>query len=180
VKDHPLLFTDEMVRAILAGVKTETRRVPAGRYEHWKPGDRIWVREAWNVWALTQGGLYLEDHPYPSIPDSYCSSRFCLDYRARKVSDGPWRPSIHMPKWAARLWLEIVEVRREPLQAIGVSAIKAEGVVLLDSPPRTLYLKRFAAIWNAINASRGYPWGANPDVAVIRFRRAGDDGEGGG
>ncbi len=158
MKEKPIIFSTEMVRAILEGRKTQTRRVvkpqpPEGETVHvaysetWgvkcpygKPGDQLWVRETWNGTKNT--GFYYRADP------GTCA--------------GKWKPSIHMPRHASRMYLGIINVRIEPLQYITVREAKAEGVE---------NLWEFVKLWDTINAKRGYPWIMNPWVWVVEFRR---------
>jgi hypothetical protein len=148
MSERPILFSGPMVRAILAGTKTQTRRVvkllegfePSGSTMHWphaqkragvtvplkcpygQPGDRLWVRETWAP-------------VFKRVPHS----NGCL-YRAdddgRQINprsmDGKWKPSIHMPRWASRLTLEMTSVRVEQLKDISEEDAKAEGAVFTD------------------------------------------------
>jgi hypothetical protein len=213
MKEYPILFSSEMVRAILDGRKTMTRRVikpqpeahtmqvlplgnglylpswsgrnvsesPTGRpmkCPYGQPGDRLWVREAW----------YYEEHMYdvnagePDLPGGRYSRR--LVYRASYpdypvtigVGKHGWRPSIHMPRWASRITLEIEEIRVERLQEITEEDARAEGVeALRGSFPigeqrLTIHQHAFAYLWGSIN-SKKYPWDSNPYVWVIKFKR---------
>ncbi len=134
-----MIFNGEMVRAILDGGKTQTRRlvkVPhidrdamcelsgnelagelsAGNYRnspHGKPGDRIWVRETWARYNIDQDS---HDMAYRATPP------------ADWPEEGRWRPSIHMPRWASRLTLEITDVRVEKLDKISEEDAIAEGM----------------------------------------------------
>jgi hypothetical protein len=189
VKESPILFSGSMVRAILAGTKTQTRRIvnpqpiadamwSGGFYLQSKavntalktfndargaplqgdptpcpygaPGDRLWVRESWQSHIGTYG---------ESLVYAY---RATDDERA-----GPWRPSIHMPRAAARITLEVTDVRVERLQAISEADAVAEGI------DPVLYRKSAQAgyrdLWEAING-RG-TWGNNPWVWVVEFKR---------
>lgn len=150
--ERPILFSAPMVRAILAGTKTQTRRVLKG-VQPWgvrdgkpewaiadsaptcpygKPGDRLWVRETWYCDDYrVQRGPYLK--PADMELDE-ARSDGTLIYRA-SCGDRPyeaeqpvWRPAIHMPRWASRLTLEITGVRAERLQAISQEDARAEGV----------------------------------------------------
>ena len=187
MKERPILFSGPMVRAILDGRKTMTRRVVrlrAGEIAHeggdgrlhavanttWGdcierviqcpygvPGDMLWVRETWasDVDGCPAGLGYRADH---------------LDPRG----DGPanpmrWRPSIHMPRWASRLTLEITAVRVERLQDISEADARAEGCPA--ECPDGNAVDWFSGIWDGINAERGYPWSSNPWVWVIGFER---------
>ena len=201
MKEHPILFNGEMVRAVLGGRKTQTRRVilpqptkqdgktwlaligdnaymysgqkPNGEFwqmpifkcPYGQPGDRLWVRETWRE----VGSAMMSDD---SIPKLKCDVRYCAD----DPLDGPWRPSIHMPRWASRITLEVVAVRVERVQDITEADARAEGVTLrYDDPNRVdrrcpKYAEAFHTLWDSINASRGYGWDANPFVWVVEFQ----------
>jgi hypothetical protein len=157
--DRPILFSAPMVRALLDGRKTQTRRIikPRGKHpslfndgwtdsyildpgnEDWrqkdipiKLGDRLWVRETWQ--ALTFGD-------YQPTKQEPCEIRFaatdpCADLDA-EARGYPWRPSIFMPRWASRLTLTVTDVRVERLQDIsGVDAI-AEGAEITSEQTMT-------------------------------------------
>lgn len=176
-----ILFNGEMVRAILEGRKTQTRRVLRGTEKpcpYGKPGDELWVRETWQAWVRCsyeydewepidrecRGGRtweqYLED----------CGNPNAIEYRATSKSLGPWTPAIHMPRWASRITLEIESVRVERVQAISKADAIAEGFErepALPIDPRDW----FRVLWDSINASRGFGWDENPYVFAITFRR---------
>lgn len=178
MKERPILFNGAMVRAILSGAKTQTRRVakPKRSMEpmsdecpYGQPGDRMWVRETWtNAWDE------LKNHW--SDPERY-------HYRADGIEvahvDGmersPWIPSIHMPRRACRLVLEITAVRVERLQAISEADAIAEGATAWageqNTPIRDLDTGderiAFMAMWNCA----GGDWDSNPWVWVIEFKR---------
>ncbi len=197
--ERPILFSGPMVRAILAGRKTQTRRVvklnprvSVSFSEHLLeqgvlpvcpygvPGDRLWVREtfAWNDPEFEEQDR--EDAVgRPQDPDG----RWCW-YRATDGEiDGPWTPSIHMPRWASRLTLGVKAVRVERLQDINEDDAKAEGVeayasigpdqrvpgpgfnraLLRDQPHRL----PFADFWRSINGEDA--WEQNPWVWVVEF-----------
>jgi len=199
MKEHPRTFSAEMVRALLAGSKTETRRVIrpqpeirggyvygmrcAGgehflRREPWhfdarspKPGDRLWVRE---THAIVGG----PDSPHPRVIYRATETDWCA---------GSWRPSIHMPRWASRITLEVTAVRAELLQEITEQDARVEGaeMYVMGHGPITdmdlavepgywsdqLYRTGFRSLWYSINAKRGYEWDANPWVRVETFRK---------
>jgi hypothetical protein len=208
VRERPILFSGPMVRAILDDRKTQTRRVivhpknpPSGytdcgfgfwptvdpthatwcgpdypdgaedevRNPFGAPGDRLWVREAFDhIWTDGERGwhnVYRADGDPAYLP------------RGERMR---WRPSIHMPRAASRLTLEVTGVRVERVQAITEDDARAEGVapawldvngedVNAHAPPT--HVQGFAKLWNALNASRGYGWDANPWVWVVAFRR---------
>lgn len=197
-RERPILFSGEMVRAILEGCKTQTRRVIKPReiermeYKErltWtfnlpkftkhcpygSDGSRLWVRETWA----------------PLSPDEYwrpieqCNIEYRADTphakypgewpeeEARGNDEAPkWRPSIFMPRWASRITLEITNVRVQRLFDISQEDAQAEGVSI--EATRTLtHVGAFAITWDAINKKRGYGWegGTNPWVWVITFKQ---------
>jgi hypothetical protein len=188
MSERPVLFSGEMVRAILEGRKTQTRRVvllPKTRQQplyqpthqgggmwadshclpfrcpYGEPGDLLWVRETWFNPDYEACGTKTNEMSY---------------YRATDVSDEwSWRPSIHMPKWAARLWLRVTDVRVERLQDISEEDARAEASVKRQL--KTNYgggnsaTWHFRRLWDSINAKRGYGWDTNPWVWVVSFER---------
>jgi hypothetical protein len=222
MKERPILFSAPMVRAILDGRKTQTRRVvkdvPAwctewgytaftpkgsisarGQYEdnvgekffrlkYGARGDRLWVKEThlldppddgtWGYCAYTDGKI----HNRSEIPHRFRNPHHVL-YRAtwQGQDNLRWMPSIHMPRWASRITLEITGVRVERLQEIDDRDAAKEGVGLLlaDDMPKhsraiTEAMKEsraaaFRVLWESINGTES--WAANPWVRVIEFRK---------
>lgn len=189
MKERGMIFNGEMVRAILDGRKTQTRR-PANpstanlldlqeQYPHKKyniscpfgaVGDRIWVRETWARYNIDQDS---HDMAYRATPP------------ADWPEEGRWRPSIHMPRWASRLMLEITGVRVERLNSISQEDAQAEGMELTGWRPTysdpdsggevwTPY-DNFAQLWESIYGEES--WKANPWVWVIEFKVASPEGE---
>lgn len=212
MKERGMIFNGEMVRALLSGRKTQTRRPIKWKQtrfteigeredgskwpwsedaEHacdfWHPcpfgavGDRIWVRETWARYNIDQNS-----HD--------------IAYRATTPEDWPeegrWRPSIHMPRWASRILLEITNVRVERLNAISEEDAQREGVhtevwdqtvVARNYAARDeffqfwsedmphyvemnqLYRSSFRSLWESIYGAEN--WLANPWVWVIEFKR---------
>ena len=183
MKTRPILFSAPMVRALLAGTKTQTRRISklnaAGRVtfggRNWhcadpaaslacpygRPGDRLWA--------------------FMSEPARYKTPAHCL-YRADGAtcpdfinSDDElvarWCPSIHMPRWASRIMLEITDVRSERLHAISESDAIAEGAVwaACGSPQEGSHIAGYAQIWESINGVDS--WNKNPWVWAVSFKR---------
>lgn len=203
MKERPILFSGPMVKAILDGRKTQTRRVVKHKNDWYmeggmswpefesyvyaedgikvpcpygQPGDRLWVRETWAPLAVSSKGAY---------------------YRAdiEEPKSGAWKPSIHMPRWASRITLEITGIRVERLQEIGrddafaegLSAITKDGKLIkygitdrdglpgnddygwhwskFEVDARLAYRK----LWESINGPGS--WDANPLVWVVEFRR---------
>lgn len=177
MKERPILFSGEMVRAILDGRKTQTRRVVkppppsnsggtseifalAKQCPYGQPGDWLWVRETWAP-AATEG--------YDKRDDGGL-----IWYRAtdERVCMGPWRPSIFMPRQVSRIMLEITDVRVERLQDITEEDAKAEGVAAWhDTANGTVYRPEFEMLWDSINGKRGYGWDMNPWIWVIEFKK---------
>lgn len=166
MKEHPILFNGAMVRAVLAGVKTQTRRLDL-RWLKVKAGDRIWVRETW--------------HPCDGGPI------FAADYLAEedpKVAAGVerWYPSIHIRRDDSRIDLEATEdARAEVLEEISEADAKAEGVAPefeVDfgafahgkALPASTYVLGFKHAWDRINGKRAR-WGSAPTVARVAFKR---------
>ncbi len=167
------------------------RRCPYG--EKWNlsenikynPPSRLWARETWKI-----GGIFSDKVKivYRASINGPMTSAYEY-YHPRNLSSlsslhNKWRPSIHMPRWASRITLEIVNVRVERVQEITERDIIKEGITStysydqfekpLPNPVRTrsmLRLSNMIALWDAINAKRGFGWDANPWVWVIGFQR---------
>lgn len=253
MKEFPLLFTAEMVRAYLEGRKTQTRRIPtpynstidgptcnlklwktldwtratpdpgpspAGNpgpywkvpstlgtthrvYCRYQVGDRLWGKEtiALETWTReygdvppipkdrphfhNKGGENEWDGEYWEWPHYRATDPEPeLDYgwgdTCAKCEDGDphahWIPSIHMPKWAGRIDLEVVSITAQRLHRMGEISAKAEGVTpkpVLSVPrggePYDSYCEAYADLWDKINGKRGFGWDKNPPVWVIEF-----------
>ncbi|WJP92838.1 ASCH domain-containing protein [Klebsiella variicola] len=204
MKERGMIFNGEMVRAILDGRKTQTRRIMKVQpSEDFTPmnmaletdykarwytpgvvdkdgylqpaskkvfgvsnenegyscpfgavGDRIWVRETWARYNIDQNS-----HD--------------IAYRATTPADWPeegrWRPSIHMPRWASRILLEITNVRVERLKSISDGDAIREGCSTADMKSGDCVADVFARLWASIYGSDS--WNANPWVWVIEFKR---------
>ncbi|HEI9848862.1 TPA: hypothetical protein SLN67_001871 [Serratia marcescens] len=233
MKERPVIFNGEMVRAILDGRKTQTRRlVPEWQRPKYYPenddephynwmavaqsdrrwgygvfgeteeacakelstmapcpfgnaGDRLWVRETFAAfdadWKHPGKPHDLKDGPWPNVV--YPAS-------VAKIPDGTCRQSIHMPRWASRITLEITAVRVERLNDISEEDAKAEGVRAIENnfgngPAYCDYLlpnlddaaewynrasDSFKSLWKSIYGAES--WRANPWVWVIEFKRA--------
>lgn len=206
MREHPILFSGEMVRAILEGRKTQTRRIvrpqpPDGMtingcpwvksgwalhendgrvctckqvpYHYGFPGETLWVREKWN--AQTQSGKWW--HEVKRDDRQLLNWAWTNPVEPVFESTPPrWLPSIHMPREASRITLEIIDVHVERVQEICIHDVWAEGIKAQD----VLHLSRgqkpsdiintFATLWNVINDHRGYGWDINPWVWVIGFK----------
>ncbi|EPD35865.1 MULTISPECIES: hypothetical protein [Delftia] len=183
MKERPILFSAPMVLALLAGTKTQTRRVAkefAGRDDLDKilrrfpnqngcpygvPGDRLWVRESWAPNSGSAGGfLYRADHGSAS---SY--HRIDLKTGVWTHAASRWRPSIHMPRSASRITLEITGVRVERLQDISDPDALAEGCSHNDMLHGDRLASVYARLWEKINGPGS--WAKNPYVWVVEFKR---------
>lgn len=193
MKERPIIFSGLMVRAILDGRKTQTRRVlPHGKYRldlvapadggpsrcpFGQPGDRLWVREAHAVvprtaYARSEG---VEQVLRPDDDHDACVFREGWE-RSRP---GRWRPSIHMPRWASRISLEIVGVRVERLKDISEDDAMAEGIqpfgdgngFHVEDGRHYMSSAResYRSLWEQINGAGS--WDANPFVWAVEFRR---------
>lgn len=168
----PILFNTEMVRAILDGRKTQTRRIikPKPTNPRWnnvgwlgwddghgyrmkppcEPGVVLWVRETWN-------GDWCDHYIYKADGGSVVSAGYDKEPR--------WHPSIHMPREAARIFLRVTDVRVERLQDIDVDGVVAEGLEIGAE---------FDELWNRTLSKSDramFGWDANPWVWVIDFER---------
>lgn len=182
----PILFNTEMVRAILDGRKTCTRRIikaekvdnvlnsPARKSNpnipdaqfikclvdmKYEPGDILYVRETWK--KAPNGYYYYENWQRDDIADVT-----------------KWKPSIHMPKEAARIWLRVTDVRVERLQDITIDEIRKEGLEsrfdVKDKFSDGIARGRFLELWDSTIKKPDidrYGWDANPWVWVVEFER---------
>ncbi|QHA71131.1 hypothetical protein [Proteus mirabilis] len=227
MKEHGIIFNAEMVRAILDGRKTQTRRVMNNQpctlsgetisvqqddfnfrwvgdlhndTSGWftcplgKVGDRLWVRETWSVVSheFDDDGLmidYVPDRPTKDVREmpyghgyytghviysadgdfTWGDDDGCIDGRSC------WKPSIHMPRWASRITLEITDVRVERLQSISEADAKAEGFDNSQSDATNSIgwfekpIRAFRRIWENIYGDGG--WNNNHWVWVIEFKK---------
>ena len=196
MKERPILFSTPMVKAILAGNKTQTRRIC--KHQHWshselidvnkniilqkvyqrevsctygQPGDVLWVREKFMI--DIGGGIH------------YCASE-----KYSRIDR--WKPSIHLPKSAARIWLQIESIRVERLQDISERDAVKEGILSYedpiigsrykdymadasgyghpdeDYPTVTSAIDSFKSLWQFINGEDS--WNSNPWVWAITFK----------
>lgn len=178
-RERPILFNGPMVRAILDGRKTQTRRVCKGQRElssahdfqidrcpYGQPGDRLWVREAWRTADHF-------DHLAPSKLETWAPLKFA----AGGAPIGAWagygyggkiRPGIHMPRWASRITLEVTGVRVDRLQDMSRDDAMEEGCPSLNMVVGNTR-QWYADLWDSINGAGA--WAANPWVWVVEFRR---------
>lgn len=135
-----------------------------------RAGDRLWVREAWALVPATayRASVGVVQTVNPLDQDDAAIYRAGWD---RSEPGVRWRPSIHMPRWASRILLEITDVRVERVRDVSEADALAEGVLpdgRAGADPHKYTFKRF---WDQINAKRGYGWAVDPWVWVISFRR---------
>jgi len=207
-KEIPILFSTPMVQAIIDGRKTETRRVMKPQplllvykntlcVDSWnnyasdieddyktykcpygKPGDVLWVRESFN-------------RDYPTKQIYFKASWETLPEWLKEVANEhgfgalEWKPSIHMPKAAARIWLQVEEIRVERLQDITEESAIAEGIIDYEDGTYKNYFTQkglreqdgvdcilakgsFQSLWCSINGLES--WDANPWVWVVKFK----------
>lgn len=204
----PILFNTDMVKAILEGRKTATRRLikpqPTKNMIHklgfcvdgdkkdigkfgfgshecgghvryvkppYLPGDVLYVRETWVDWSCAE----CEDECVADNGSGYCDAPKYLYRATHETTDKGWKPSIHMPKEAARIFLKVKDVRVERLQEIDDKGAYMEGA----GEPNTVYqlgarVCEFAKIWQSTIKKEDidtYGWDANPYVWVIEFER---------
>jgi len=189
----PIIFSTPMVQAILDGKKTQTRRVIKidDAPENWKisiagtsivrtepydvklpryaAGDILYVRETW----ADVFGKYEYRADYSESENTYRVKRY-------GTTIAKWRPSIHMPREAARIFLRVKTVRVERLQDITPKDAWDEGCRIGNSFPWEEHIPElqqqcrdilFKSLWNSINEKRGYGWDTNPWVWVYEFEK---------
>jgi len=191
--EYPMLFSTPMVQAILEERKTMTRRIlkvqgckpflPDDTWSetdiiHWTrngstcpygvPGDLLWVRETW---------MHAPNYPY--LPEKYYYKASMSDQFIKEWPKS-WKPSIHMPKSAARIWLEITDVKVERLQDISNEDALKEGIKVIEPDEAYFDYMQYAgsylhprgsffSLWEKINGKESLE--QNPWVWVIEFKR---------
>lgn len=201
MKERGMIFNAEMVRAILDGRKTQTRRImknqPAGDYPEtpalirnvgtgfqWHGlygessifncplgsiGERIWVRETFRVHSRATDVATLVYRA--SVRNSWTEQthRVPVAVCNKPATPEKWTPSIHMPRWASRITLEITDVRVERLNSISDSDASKEGCCIADMESGDCLSDVFTRLWTSIYGDDS--WQANPWVWVIKFKR---------
>ena len=197
MKSRPILFTGPMVRAILDGRKTQTRRLV--KPEHLKgsnspheilhllgpqlfnearkycpygaPGDRLWVKETFRLSTSDDCSHYDSCSCKVGVPTYRATCGF-----DREEGDPPWKPSIFMPRKYSRIILEITSIRVERLKDISEEDAKAEGCVPQFWPSERVQLGKnanyragYAQLWDEINGADS--WALNPWVWVVEFKK---------
>mgnify|MGYP003441282291 FL=1 len=143
---------------------------PAYKCPYGKPGDRLWVRETWGLMANHDVTDWFRDS-IVGIPESELRELYLVEHAAnwRIPSESAyWRPSIHMPRWASRITLEIVSLRVEKLQNISNEDCWNEGMCDATNPERKANRKWFSELWESINGLGS--WDLNPWVWVVEFK----------
>jgi hypothetical protein len=224
MKEIPILFSTPMVQAIMSGRKTQTRRIikPQPIIDHdsgfvfdgkhkkqycmhnwhdefiddfsrWMPGDIIWVRESFQFWDKLSGGGYAYKADFTQRYGAWERDTPKKFHDVERIEK--WNPSIHMPKEAARVWLEITKITIEPLHDINEKDAKAEGFACISKDGGRTYkygipdndglpgvdnvgwpwqdwntdpAKAFRTLWYKINGKES--WNENPWVWVIEFK----------
>lgn len=219
VKERPILFSAPMVRAILEGKKTQTRRIVKpqpviredGDYD-WNerlfgftedglkdvmtrcytqgkanpygvPGDEPWVRETWmevsDPDTLKPSGRAIYRATHEGREPIRCDGDGFQVWNKDNSAASPWKPSIHMPRWASRISLVVKSVRVERLQDISQADAIAEGgppshpsidAVSRDFGYADFSRSWYAQLWESINGEGS--WDANPYVWVVEFERS--------
>ncbi|HGP3972587.1 TPA: hypothetical protein ACLKZ9_004006 [Klebsiella pneumoniae] len=213
MKERGMIFNGEMVRALLSGRKTQTRRIikdcTVGRDQISKfiqiekkfigcypedvpelireccpygiPGDRIWVREAFRVHSRATDVATLVYKASERNSWTEQTHRVPVAVCNKPATPEKWTPSLHMPRWASRILLEITDVRVERLNAISEEDARAEGIIdggCLNcgepepcgcANPEPDATDAFAYLWQSIYGQDN--WNANPWVWVIEFKR---------
>jgi hypothetical protein len=199
-QERPILFSGEMVRAILAGRKTQTRRVLKSQPREIRyPGMSSKYGPIWPM-------FFIEGKPFENVHCPYGQPgdrlwvretfryfddgdifykadflQFGDDYIPVHADDEPeewkWQPSIFMPRKISRISLEITKVRIERVQEITDRDARAEGVTLNCSGDHishdvARHIEHYEDLWDSINEKRGFGWQKNPWVWVIEFSRA--------
>ncbi|HFG1039689.1 TPA: hypothetical protein ACGEHF_003611 [Klebsiella pneumoniae] len=219
--ERGMIFNADMVRAILDGRKTQTRRevklnldiaslattydwatsLAANHYQglteeqiqqkaeslrgvihpvilgngqmvsiicpHGKPGDRIWVREAFRVHSRATDVATLVYKASERNSWTEQTHRVPVAVCNKPATPEKWTPSLHMPRWASRILLEITGVRVERLRSMSQDDARAEGVIAASGPMEAGLA--FRELWDSIYGEES--WKANPWVWVIEFKR---------
>lgn len=230
MKDHGLLFSDAMVRAILEDRKDQTRRVvtpqpwvngeihsgPAWFWRHGKPGSEIetdyihtdqvslrrWIErlapiKAGDIIHVREAAKLCAVGPGPrDVSVTYRASQefgspHSTPFLTTYPEDEPnpysllrWTPGIHMPRWATRLKLQVLLVQAEQLQALTEAQAAREGILPIERERGLVRfgyvpgghawfspIEAYRALWDELNAERGYRWLKNPWVYSITFKR---------
>lgn len=190
----PILFNTEMVRAILDGLKTCTRRICKDANEYTVPdmdfynadrrtyavhnfADKKQMEQlstAERTYPICPGDILYVREAWKKAPNGYY---YYEDWQRNDIADvTKWKPSIHMPKEAARIWLKVTDVRVERLQEITIDGIRNEGLssMAVHAGDMEIAMEEWKNLWNSTIKKpdiNHYGWDANPWVWVIEFER---------
>lgn len=177
---RPIIFSGPMVQALLGGRKTQTRRLATSPLRRCQPGDRLYVRES-GAWATLT-----EVAPNPGQQRGAVWYAAGGDPSGLSFFNGKMRPSIHMPRWASRLTLEVEAVRVEALNWISAADAIAEGTEPVEQDGVTYwqdYLDdeeayddpriSYQSLWEKLHGIES--WFVNPDVVVLTFKVLADN-----
>ena len=156
MKERPILFSAPMVRVILDGKKTMTRRIDKPRFKSWEIGDQLWVKE---TYIVTKNHLGQENVIYAATDPNLLGLGFDSTVLCSCKTQLPiWKPSIFMPRNLSKILLEITDIKRELLYDISDIDAKQEGF-----ETRQEFLDYFEKINPEMK-------GQNPKVIVIKFK----------
>jgi len=198
ITERPILFSAPMVRAIIDGTKTQTRRIVKVRGVDFIGGaGQQNDPDAWGYenpraegYLTLKNGIpcpygktgdhlwvrethFISDEEHEAVGGAILTSvepkvYYKADDKDLRAWPG-WRPSIYMPRWASRITLEVESVRVERLQAISEADAIAEGIKPFPSIPSKIPVMQYQDLWESINGPGS--WEANPWVWVITFKR---------
>ena len=169
-KEHPIIFNTAMMQALIAGRKTQTRRLGNSPLRKVQVGDKLWVRE-----TLIHGGYF-------GAPIAYAADHKYSHYKWPSHWKRHCRPSIHMPRWASRITLTVTDVRLQRLQDITEEDVIAEGISecdgLFDDVQYCQYTNEmglvfgdskpmYRQLWASLYGKGS--WDANPEVVALTF-----------
>ncbi len=193
--EHPILFNTDMVKAVLDGRKAMTRRIaklpekwhrgfrafennPNGAEEfvihgdcgtkttycpYGTVGDLLWVRE--KIYTIEEEALYYSADNSVIYPETEAERVWIWQRKINTTIS-----SRYMPKWAARIWLKITDIKVEKVRDISLDDCNAEGTSKTKHIDKWNARHHFAKLWNSINDKRGYGWDVNPFCWVISFK----------
>lgn len=199
-KTLPIIFSDAMVKALLEGRKTQTRRIPTPMwdkaYQHVKDGGKLalYVREAWRINSRASDVVSVFYRASNGKGYTEMCEQYPVQGKTGLVPTRTWKPSIHMPRWASRITLEVTEIRHERLNDISEEDAFYEGAESehyevacgegygmgtsyhhgqpfneneerFDTPKES-----FRDLWDSLHGKKtGEAWADNPEVYVLSF-----------
>jgi hypothetical protein len=192
----PILFSTDMVVAIFEGRKTQTRRINGLMHNVNlinSQGDLVNLKYdkkndllVYSYYGYRNSRKQIKDMekcPYGDVGDilwvreTWAKDKESILYKAGAYNFGfgtiKWKPSIHMRKEYARIFLEITDIRVQRIQEISDKDIIQEGIYFKFKEGHRIILEKFSRLWNSINKKRGYSWESNPYVWAITFKKTG-------